>query len=335
MVTVLLCGLASLAEAQSRPERLPVVDVLKAQGCYSNLDYRCVVDILAPLPEWYFPPTVGARPPGLSAADVPVALEAGRILALSHLALGANARARLVFAWMLRVDPAYELTGAEVSPSSWTVFVQVRARLFGPRLAHHVVARAVSNVVVSRRRARAVAIAEKIRARLDAHPPPGLTVRFVPRVGTRWVMMTGDDARVYGDAASLELGMDMLVDRTGWSFGFTIGYASHDVTLADLLVAERDQLEVLHVLGHGGYEWRWSLLGVRPVLGLGPTAFGTRDIFEAVGLTGLVGVDGLLHLGERLVLTVEGARQTTLVLANQQALLSGTWLLGGAVGVRF
>jgi len=336
LVAAAVCVASAPAAAQRRPDRLPIVDILKAQSCYSNLDYRCVVDILAPLPDWYLPQTVGGRPEGLSAADVPVALEAARILALSHLALGANARARLVFAWMLRVDPDYDLTGSEVSPSSHTVFVQVRARLFGPRLAHYVAARAVANVVVGRRRSRAVAIADRIRARLDATTvPTELTVRFIPRVGSRWVMLTGEDAQKYSDALSLELGMDVLIDRTGWSFGFTIGYEVHDVELTDLLVGERNQLEVLHIVGRVGYEWRWGPLGLRPIVGLGPTAFGTRELFEAVGLTGLVGVDLLGHLGQRLVLTAQVAQQPTLVFTNQSVRVSDTWLLGGALGVRF
>lgn len=340
----LLAALAALllaprhADAQKkRPDRLPIGDILKAQSCYNSLDYRCVVDILAPLPDWYDPLRVGLRPEGLSPPDVALALEAGRILALSHLALGANARARLVFLWMLRVDPLYQLAGSEVAPNSFRVFFEVRAAILGPRLAFDVAARAAANPLTAHLRQRAQRTARRIfDLQQPAQPPPPLRLDLLPRAGLRYVALLGRDADTYDDALGVDLGLDLHLPASPWVFGATVAWASHSVRLQDLLLPEQDNLQTLQVFARGGLQLRYGPLALRPYVGLGPTAFGLDQLFSNVALTGLAGLNtSLLLLQDRLILSLEADARPLLVFSSQGPLVSLTLVSGISLSTSF
>ena len=335
MVSLGALAWATSATAQERPEQLPLPQIFKAVACYGNLNYPCVVELLEAIPGWYPVERPGRLPGGLRAVDVPVALEAGRILGVSFLALGEEERAREVFRWVLGLDPGYTLAGSEIPPNFIGIYLEVRADMTGAAVAEGVTVRSYVRAVTRGRVERAQRVARRLASRPRIVEPREPVVRVMPQVGVGWVVLGGRDAEVYGDGFGLRLGVDAAVGDRAWRFGVQALYSQHEVTLTDLLDQEQTNLEMLHVVGALGYELRLERFGVRPMVGVGATLFGVSELTERVTPAGLLGVSGLAYIGPsvRLRVDLEGWG----VMARPEGELLGSALLsvGGGVGFIF
>ncbi len=285
---ILCCSWHPCAQAQgdSRPAQVPRQTIAEAQACYQELDYACVTDLLALLPIWYASKGDGTLPPGVKRDDVPTLLEAGRILAVSHLALRQVRAARRVFRWQLSLSPSYELSGPEVPPRFFKVFYEVRAERLAPGLAHRAVgtARALGQGVWTRRRAVLVsdAVAE-LEAKRAAMPPP-FKLGFGLRAKLGWVSLTGQDTGVFESSVGGSVGLDVDLGQSGWGVGLEAGGSFHPVISEDLVDPSQNELRLLHLVLLGSHEWRVGWFGFEPGVGLGVESFGVADFFEEMGV---------------------------------------------------
>lgn len=320
-----LCGLAaSLAwaaptHAEDKPARLPLELLAEASACYEVLDYACVTDLLALLPVWYQPSRVGAVPEGVAPAQVPELLEAGRILAVSHLALRQNRAARRVFRWQLMLEPTYALEGDEVPPRFFRVFFEVHAQEAAQPMSQRAVTRALGMVSALGVSGQAAVVAEEV-AELErrlALPPSPLELDVGLRVGLGWVALTGQDSEVYDSAAGLTIGLDVILGDTGWVVGLETGGSLHAIVLEDLLLPqgqEAPDLNTFFAVVHGGYEWRLAWLGLRSGVAAGVGGFGLDAFFERTGVSVDARLAMLAYSRSALYFTVQGQMRSTSIV---------------------
>ncbi len=326
---------ATCASADERPQRLPRDTLARASTCYVNLDYPCVTDLLALLPVWYEPPAPGAVPPGVRLVEVPLLLEAGRILGVSHLVLDQTRSARRVFRWLLALDPGYVLAGSEIPPRYIQIFLEVRAELIAPPVAHEITAVAAGRALGLGLRPRVVRRAVEI-ARLEAEVnlPRPLQLELGLRAGAGWVGLTRRDAEVFSDAAGFLLGVDLFVDDTGYLLSADVGGSIHDVKLEDLIQEGQDSFRIMHLMVSGGREWRFAWFGLRPSLGVGMGAFGVSAFFEEVGpaVSARLSLDA--HAPTAFLLSLRGELRSVTVFDGGP--LTSVIFIGGLdVGTRF
>lgn len=278
MLGVALVALVSALFCQAtHADEFPRTTLGRAASCYYALDYDCVVKLLESLPDDYPPAIEGQLPGGLRPLDLPLLLEAGRILAVAQLALGDEPRAREVFAWLLEIDPEFLVTGTEVPPRFLAVFYEVRARVLAPPLG---VGFAVRGRSIAVARGRVVA-ARGTATRVAALPPdPGElprkreALRVSVGAGSRWVALTRGDASVYDGALGFVGGGRIVFDER-WVAGVEVGASVHEVALDNLLVPTEPELRVLTVAAQGGYHQRvLEGVAVEPSLSLGLATWG-------------------------------------------------------------
>lgn len=324
-----LCGLtASLAwaasagvpvHAKDRPARLPLELLAEASACYEVLDYACVTDLLALLPVWYQPVRVGAVPEGVTPAQVPELLEAGRLLAVSHLALRQNRAARRVFRWQLMLDPGYTLEGDEVPPRFFRVFFEVHAQEAAQPVSQRAATHAsgmASALGVTGQAGRVAEEVAELERRL-ALPPPPLELDVGLRVGLGWVALTGQDREVYDSAAGLVVGLDVVLGDTGWVVGVETGGSLHTIALEDLLLPQGQEvpdLNTFFAVVHGGYEWRLAWLGLRSGVAAGVGGFGLDAFFERTGVSVDARLAMLAYSRSALYFAVQGQMRSTSII---------------------
>lgn len=344
-VVGLAASLASLvsvgraAYAEDKPDKLPLELLAEASACYEVLDYACVTDLLALLPVWYQPSRVGAVPDGVALDQVPELLEAGRILAVSHLALRQNRAARRVFRWQLMLDPEYVLEGDEVPPRFFRVFFEVHAQESAQPVSQRAVVQALgmtsSMSVVGRAGLVALEIVE-LERRL-ALPPPPLKLDVGLRVGLGWVALTGQDSEVYDSAAGLTVGLDVILGDTGWVVGLESGGSLHTIALDDLLLPQgqdRPDLNTFFATVYAGREWRLAWLGLRPGVALGVGGFGLDAFFDRTGASFDARLAALAYSRSALYFSVQGLVRSTSIL-DEGLRTSLTFDASLAVGTMF
>ena len=321
--------------SSQRPDELTIKVVFRAIACYSNLNYECVIEVLAPFPRWYQPPSPGATPPGVVAGQVGFVVESGRYLAISYLAIGQEARAREVFRWLLDVDPSFVLGGSEVAPSFLAIFFDVRASYKGLRRGEDALAAA--------RRVRSQIsgfdVGEQITARAEAfeppyEPPPPPELDVALRAGTHLVLLAGADRDVFSDALAFDFEVDFSFDTRRWLFGVALAFSEHDVLLDNLVFEQQTSLTVFHASGRGGYEFRFGALGLRPEVSLGLTTLGVTDSINRLGLNGALGGVMSVYLGPQVIVATS-VRSRTVGLWADGLQLSTTTELGLQAGARF
>ena len=321
--------------ADERPDRLPRGTIGEASACYSNLDYACVTDLLALMPVWYAPEIPGDVPEGVRSAEVPLLLEAGRILAVSHLALGQTLAAKRVLRWLLMLDPEFLPIGPEIPPRFIGVFHEVRAQEIAPHMGRGIVStatgRAVGIGIVARVRQAALVVAE---LEAERNRPRPLDLDLGLRAGAGWVALTRQDAETFADAPSFAIGLDLVIDDTGWIISAEVSGSVHEVKVDDLIRSEEDTFRVLNLMASGGYELRFDWFGLRPSVGVGMGAFGLLAFFEQVGpaLSARLNLD--FHFPTRLLLSATGELRAVTVF-DDGPLTSFLFVLGVGVGTRF
>ncbi len=267
---VLSCGLVMAQENSPETSRASV--------CYRNLDYKCVVDVLSDLPK---------RDP-IKITDKQRALDDGRILAVSLLALGEVVQARQVFVWMLRLDRGFVVSGSELRPDFVRVFGEEKAKLGAGYIAQRVVARGQGRSMAMALTEHSVTRAKEL-AKLPAPEKPIIPeepskeVLVSLHLGGAWRLLASRDAEAFGDAAEVVVGAGARFTQ-GWSLGFDLAWSQHSLILPDLLVPEVLDLTMMHATVWGGYEWRFGALGLRPEFGVGASTVGLRQWIEDVGV---------------------------------------------------
>jgi hypothetical protein len=335
VVVALLVAAASPAQAQR--SEFPRTTLGRAASCYYALDYDCVVELLSSLPTDY--PAAGGDeiPGGLRPLDLPLLLEAGRILAVAQLALGKEGQAREVFVWLLAIDPQFLVTGTEVPPRFLAVFYEVRGAALAPPIAARfaVQARALS---VARGRwlhARATAV------RVAKLPPiPGTLPRLPEPLivsvtgGARFVSLTGDDAEAYGGALGFVGGGRLVFDER-WVVGAEVGVSVHPVELENLLDPGKDELRLLTVAVVGGTHLRlFQGLALQPGLRAGLATYGVSAWAQRTGLASGAQVDVVMSWLAPLQITADAGALAVTPL--QGALRTSTLLHAGLrIGATF
>ncbi len=295
----LVCvGLCAWGVAQTpRPaqaQAVPLADLGRAASCYNNLNYECVVALLGELPSRYWPEALERPPRGVRALDLPLLVDAGRVLALSYLALGQEAQAQEVFRWLLRLDGAFVLTGSEVPPRFSEIFAQEQAEVFGPR---------VGGLIGARAGARAAGLgragsAPEVALRVDALPPDKEPPHKLPdpspqgvwetHAGLAWLLPTRADGQTYSAGLGF-LAACAWRAPTGWLVGGELGAARHEVTLDDLISTPAPALRWAYAAGLVGGELDLGRASLRVVAGAGLGAFDVgpqRDLSLAALLRG-------------------------------------------------
>lgn len=337
-LALVLCWAPVSARAQQPAQAppVPLPEVGRAAACYANLNYTCVVDRLEGFPRLYWPPESGQRPPGVRPLDIPILLDAGRILAISYLALDREPEARQVFAWLLRLDLRFALSGSEIPPRFYRVFLEERALALAPALAAEVGARGQGRGAAAGRRQEVLQVAGRVAVLpLPKQAPPPVLVPPPPRelwslrAGVLWQALTRADADSYDSGAGWQLGGEWY-PAPSWSLGLEVAASSHRVTVPDLLRPGSRRLHLEHLTALLGYELRLGRLGLRPELGLGGSLLGVERSVESAGLAGSARMGARLWLWGPVVLTAWGELRTLSVWRGGQ--LRTSTLLGGAGG---
>ncbi len=258
-------------------DEFPRTTLGRAASCYYALDYPCVVELLATLPVDYPPGDRGQIPGGLGPLDLPLLLEAGRILAVAQLALGEETQARSVFGWLLEIDPRFLVTGTEVPPRFLAVFYEVRAgKLAPPEAAAVAVNAQVLSLVAGRSQQ-----ARKTAVRVAALPPrPGTGPRLPEPLivsvtaGGSWLALTGADTASYKSGYGFTA-RGRLVFEERWVVGARVGISLHPVLRENLLDPGKNELRLLTVAVDGGVHFRLAQgLALEPGVHAGLATYG-------------------------------------------------------------
>ncbi len=267
-VLCLVLFYSGVADAQSA--ELDVRSLLRAQVCYEQLDYDCVVDEMGGA----LSPFLQGREP--QAAQLPALVQASELYALALLALGRDSDARDVFEWVLTARPDYRLQGTDVPPEFRVVFASVLSKRRAASLARDVQPRLLA-------RYRATAVTRQAR-RLGALiedtsllPAEGIDVEL--SLAALWQGFSGDDAENFSPGFRTRVELALKTPEGLADVWVAVGFGSHKVLISDLQFPSQSSFEILRL--HGGLGYRlpiMDMLQLRGKAGLGYSAFGAGQL---------------------------------------------------------
>ena len=291
---------------------LPLTTVFKAIACYGNLNYDCVVELLSSIPSSY----PGARPSeGMRAVDLPVALEVGRILGVSYLALNQENSARETFRWLLALDEGFVMSGTEISPAYSRIFYEERAFLKGGNEATTLSQQALVKTLTLAMKGSGEQVAHRVsKLPLKVEASDTLQLIMSPFVDVSWVSLSGQDAEVFDDTLGFGVGVGFAHEGGGLHLEASLGYSEHNVSLENLLDVRQRTLQFAHLVGTGGYEWRLGRVGLRPVVGVGFASYGVLSATDQIASQFSAGhvLTVRFLAGAQIYLRVEGVGLLTL-----------------------
>jgi hypothetical protein len=330
--------LALLVWTPCQAQEFPRTTLGRAATCYYALDYQCVVDALDELDDRYPPAGAGLLPRGVRPLDLPLLLEAGRILAVAHLALGDRAKARAIFRWLLEIDADFLVAGTEVPPRFLGVFYEVRASALAPPRAWATVGVAAALSVARGRllagRATGGRVADLEPENKDPEPLPPEPLLLSLCAVPVWVVPTGTDAETYGGATGLGLGGHLIFDEA-WVIGVNALFSKHPVILENLVVPSQPDLHVFMAAASGAYQFRWAeWVRFQPGISVGYATYGLEEWMQRNGV--VLGVQLDIQLPIYSPIVVAGQVGSRTVLPFQSGRRSSTLLTAGlGVGATF